>query len=653
MKFMRPSFLSRRIALRRNAVLPLAALVLAAPSHARQDAVFSPGGIQAQITYLASDELRGRMSGEPGHEKAAQFAAREFAKYGLKPLGTSRQRDPNAPMDGSGYYQPFKFIAGRAVGKGNFLQATLIGKTRAYRAGQDYDPSGVSGGGKAEGEVVFVGYGIRAPQANQDDYANRDVKGKIVLLLAGSPGDDPHGPLYAFGDIRRKALTARELGAPAVLVITPKNADTLEHARFDFADASDAGMPVLRLRRSVAESWLHADDKALDTLESDAAARKNVSAALPVRVRLAADVKKVVKITANVVGMIEGSDPVLKNEYVVVGAHLDHWGMGGPGSLARSSEPAIHHGADDNASGSAGVLQLAAFFGGQGHRVTGQEAVASSPRPPLQGRSGPQPRSGLAIPGPRLRRSLLFMCFSGEELGLLGSDYYVKHPLVPLDKTVAMLNMDMIGRLRDNKLIVIGSGTAKAWDSLLKETNATAKFDLARSESGFGASDQQSFYTQNIPVLFFFTGTHADYHTPTDTADKINAEGEARVLKMVADCAARIADNPDRPTFQRVKTPDQNAPSRSFAVYFGSVPDYAAQVEGVQLNGVREGSPAEKAGLKAGDIIVKFGDRTIKNIYDYTYALQDHKPGDQVAVIVKRGAETLTLMVTLAARPER
>jgi Zn-dependent M28 family amino/carboxypeptidase len=252
-----------------------------------------------------------------------------------------------------------------------------------------------------------------------------------------------------------------------------------------------------------------------------------------------------------------------------------------------------------------------------------------------------------------LKRSLLLICFSGEELGLLGSDFYVKHPLIPLDRTVTMLNMDMIGRLRDNKLIVIGSGTAQEWDRLLTETNATAKFDLARSESGFGASDQQSFYTQNIPVLFFFTGTHADYHTPTDTADKINAAGEARVLKMVADCAARIADSSARPTFQRIKTPDQNAPSRSFAVYFGSVPDYAAQVEGVQLNGVREGSPAEKAGLKAGDIIIKFGDKTIKNIYDYTYALQDHRPGDQVAVLVKRGAETLTLMVTLAARPER
>jgi hypothetical protein len=262
--------------------------------------------------------------------------------------------------------------------------------------------------------------------------------------------------------------------------------------------------------------------------------------------------------------------------------------------------------------------------------------------------------SGRATSGApaRPKRSLIFICFSGEELGLFGSEHYVKHPIEPLAQTAAMLNMDMIGRLRDNKLIVIGTGTAKEWDSLLDETNRTAGFALAKSESGFGASDQQSFYTANIPVLFFFTGTHSDYHTPTDTADKINAEGESRVLQLVAACAEQVANAPGRPTFQHITAPDRTAPSRGFRVYFGSVPDYAANVEGVQLNGVREGSPAEKAGLKAGDIIIKFGDRTIKNVYDYTYALQDHKPGDVVDVVVKRSGAQVILQVTLIARPE-
>lgn len=614
-------------------LLPLAVLLLAAPVSARDRApsglAFSADTIQAEIRYLASDTLRGRGSGELGNEMAARFVSREFTLDGLKPLGTNRQRDPNAPTNGSGYFQPFTFVAGRAVGTKNLLQITSAGTSGPVtcRPGQDFEPSGFSGAGQADGPVVFAGYGIRAPQANHDDYAGVNVKGKIVLLLAGSP----NGPLAEYADIRRKASTARELGATALLVLLPKNSDAQGPSRFDFANASDAGMPVLRVRRPVVEAVLQKTGKDLDQLEKDADAEKNVSFETRLRARLVVDVHRVEKVTANVAGLIEGSDPVLKNEYVVIGAHLDHLGMGGPGSLARSSAPAIHHGADDNASGTAGVMQLAHYFGrgGQGATTAAQ-----------------------GISPPRLKRSLVLICFSGEELGLLGSDAYVKHPLVPLDKTVAMINMDMVGRLRDNKLTIIGSGTAKEWDNLLDDVNRAAGFTLSRSESGFGASDQQSFYTRDIPVLFFFTGTHPDYHTPTDTADKINAEGEARVLQMVAACAERIADSPERPTFQHIQTPDRNAPSRGFRVYFGSVPDYAAQVEGVQLSGVREGSPAEKAGLKAGDIIVKFGDRAIKTIYDYTYALQDHKPGDAVAIVVKRGGQTLTLQATLAERPE-
>jgi hypothetical protein len=609
----------------------LLALPCAAQDHPVEQTAFSAASIQQQITYLASDALRGRGSGEPGNEMAARFVAAEFARDGLKPLCTSHQRDPNAPMDGSGFFQPFTFIAGRAVGKDNLLEATFAGSAHSYRIHQEYEPSGVSGGGKAEGEVVFVGYGIRALQAQHNDYEGLDVKAKIVLLLAGSPNDDPHNALADYADIRRKALDARDMGATAVLVIVPQNSDAQGPSNFEFANASDVGLPVLRLRRPVAETWLHAAGKDLSALEKDADADKNVSVATGVQVRLAADVTRVQKVTANIVGLIEGSDPVLKNEYVVIGAHMDHLGMGGPGSLAKSSKPAIHHGADDNASGAAGVMQLAHYFG-----------------------PGPSLSKPVSTPAPpRLKRSLILICFSGEELGLLGSEHYVKHPLVPLEKTVAMLNMDMVGRLRDNKLIVIGNGTSPEWDSLLDTVNRSAGFTLGRSESGFGASDQQSFYTQDIPVLFFFTGTHEDYHTPTDTADKINAPGEARVIQMVADCAARIADAPARPAFQRIQVADQSAPTRSFHVYFGSVPDYAAMVEGVQLNGVREGSPAEKAGLKAGDIILKFGDRTVKNIYDYTYALQDHRPGDVVPIVVRRGAETLTLTATLAAPPSR
>jgi hypothetical protein len=239
------------------------------------------------------------------------------------------------------------------------------------------------------------------------------------------------------------------------------------------------------------------------------------------------------------------------------------------------------------------------------------------------------------------------MAFSGEELGLLGSAHYIKSPLLPLDRTVAMINMDMIGRMVDNKLVVSGSGTSPTWNPLLDAVNSTAKFTLARSESGFGASDQQSFYTAKIPVLFFFTGLHADYHKPSDTADKINAEDEARVVDLVADCAERIASMPERPAFQAIAVAQDSGPAR-FRASLGSIPDYAAEVEGVQLSGVRPGSPADMAGLKAGDIIVKFGDRTVRNVQEYTVALGEHKPGDTVKIVVKRGSEVVTVSATLA-----
>lgn len=601
------------------------------------DAAFSPVTIKKQIAYLSSDELRGRGSGEPGNEKAAQYIAAEFARYGLKPLGTSKERDPNALPDGSGYYQPFRFHAGHVVGKGSRMSVRLAPTptrtdmgtvTLSWDHDLTFEPSSVSAGGTVEGPVVFVGYGIRAPQSSHDDFAGVEVKGKVVLMLAGSPGNDPHGPLAELADIRRKALNARELGATAVLVVVPDETAFGVIAR-NSAETADAGLPVLRVKQKIVDIFFP-DGRTLKAAQANADNGKNVSFELGSRVKLVADVKAVEKVTANVVGMIEGSDPTLKPEVVVIGAHLDHLGMGGPGSLAKSSAPAIHHGADDNASGAAGVLAMARFFGNVPHMKAASLTAQLRQHP---------------------RRSLALICFSGEELGLLGSAFYTAHPIVPLEKTVAMINMDMVGRLRDNKLIAIGSGTAKEWDGLLDSLNRTAGFTLSRSMDGFGASDQQSFYNKNIPVLFFFTGSHPQYHTPEDTLDLINASGEAKVLRMVAECAERIADSPERPTYQKVSITGGGG-SPGFRVYFGSIPDYAAMVEGVQLNGVREGSPADKAGLKAGDIIVKFGDLTVKSVQDYTVALSGHKPGDVVKIVVLRGNETVTLTATLAARPE-
>jgi aminopeptidase YwaD len=598
---------------RRSAIIAvfLTFVLALQPALARQNGI-SAGTIQSYIAYLASDELAGRMTGEKGNEEAARFVAAAFRRAGLKPLGTSRQNDANAKPDGSGYFQPFTFTAGTAEGKNNRLQAVVGRKSARYRLGTEFEPAGISLSGEASGEVIFAGYGIVSNEPARDDYAGQNVRGKIVLALAGVPTIDPHSPLQAFVSARRKAVAAREKGAAALLLVLPKDSDAPHMDGIGVT--ADAGIPVLIVRRSVAAAWLKAAGKSLEEVEKALAAAPQ---AFPtgVQAALQTDVKKVTKTTANIAGYLEGSDPALRNEVVVIGAHMDHLGMGGPYSMAEDKKPAIHHGADDNASGTAGVMALA-------------EAFAAHPIRP--------------------KRSIVFMCFSGEELGLLGSAHYTQHPLIPMDRTVAMLNMDMIGRMRDNKLIVVGSGTSPAWNPLLDDLNKAAHFTLNKNDAEFGGSDHQSFYLQKVPVLFFFTGLHADYHRPSDTADKINSMDEARIVSFVGDCAERIADNPERPAYQQMTAPREGGPAR-FRVTLGTIPDYAAEVEGVALSGVRPGSPAEKAGLKAGDVIVKFGGKSVRNIQDYSLYLSERNPGEEVEIVVKRGSETLTLKATLGA----
>ncbi|MGC8667977.1 MAG: M20/M25/M40 family metallo-hydrolase [Chthonomonadales bacterium] len=568
--------------------------------------------LQHRIEFLASQRLAGRASGTAGNDRAAAFIAQCFRRAGLKALGTDHQHDATASMDGTGYFQPFTFVAGSAPGRRNSLEAKIGGVAERLRAGVDFEPASISASRAAEGDVLFAGYGIRSADPQWDDYRDAQVQGKVVLLLAGSPARDPHDPLYGYGSVQRKAAVARDLGAAAVLVVSSSDSD-VPHFQND-AVPSDEGIPVLLLRRTAARRWMKAGGLDLDR-EEDQARSKPHSIPLPVHVRLRTDVRKVRRVTANIAGLLPGRDPVLSAEVVVIGAHMDHLGMGGPYSLAESRKPAVHPGADDNASGTAGVLALADRF------------AKAQVRP---------------------KRSILFVCFSGEELGLLGSSYYVRHPLIPLDHTIAMINMDMIGRLREKRLIVLGSGTSPQWDGLLSGVDARG-LTIVRSESGFGGSDQQSFYGAGIPVLFFFTGLHSDYHRPGDTADKINYAGEAAVLDYVAEVAWRIADLPARPEYRRIAAPVQEGGPARLRASLGTIPDYSADVDGVMISGIRPGSAAERAGIRAGDILVRIGGRTIHSIQDFAMALGENKPGDTVEVAVRRGGRILTLQATLEA----
>jgi hypothetical protein len=325
------------------------------------------------------------------------------------------------------------------------------------------------------------------------------------------------------------------------------------------------------------------------------------------------------KATQNVVAMLEGSDPALKGKYIVIGAHFDHLGRSTQFAMDPEAKDAIRNGADDNASGTAAVMQLARML--------------SVSRP---------------------KHSVIFVNFSGEEEGLLGSQYFVDNPPVPLDSIVSMLNFDMVGRLREGRLFVYGTGTAKELPSMVDSANLTIlpAFHIEGGGDGFGASDHSSFYAKNIPVLHFFTDSHDDYHRATDDVEKINSGGEARVVNLAFRMVQEIDSRATRLSFIRSEKPSRMEPgSQGAQAYLGSVPDMAAgKVPGLRLTAVRPGSPAEKGGLMADDVIVEFGGMAVADLQSYADALYSHKPGDEVKVVIMRAGKRMELSVTLASR---
>ena len=567
--------------------------------------------IQESINYLASDKLEGRFTGSKGEKLAAGFIENTFTKAGLVPLFNGK------------YSQPFPFIASLKLTKHNSLEFDINNFVLKPKIESEFTTAPFSGKSDINTELVFAGYGISAPDLKYDDYAGIDVKGKTVVILRYNPeGDNPHSKFEKYSAYRYKAKAAREKGAAGIIFVTgfiPKDdADKLMNLTYDGA-GGEASLGIVQVKRSIINEIFKSENLDLENYQKKINKTKTPASFVfkNTKVKLSTEVKEVIEEGHNIAGYIEGSDPVLKDRYIVIGAHYDHWGWGGTGSLYRGSEPKIHHGADDNASGTASVLELAEKFANEKSR---------------------------------LKRSIIFIAFSGEELGLLGSAYFTEHSPVPMDKIDAMINLDMVGRLNSEKnLIVYGTGTSSGWKSLLNDFNKNYNFKLTFNDEGYGPSDHSSFYAKNIPVLFFFTGTHTDYHRPTDTAEKINAAGEESIAKYVYKIAEAIDENPERPNYVNVPRKDSGR-SMSFRVYVGTIPDYAAQVEGLKITGVSEGSPAQKAGLMAGDIIIEFGGKKISNIYDYTYALGDFSPGDVVNVVVLRNNEKHTFKVELGAR---
>lgn len=627
------------------------------------------------LKYLASDELEGRGVGTEGLNQAADFIRDSFANAGLD---VSRVE--------SDAFQKLTMVTNAELGSPNELKFVgPEGREIELAYDEDFRSCSFGGSGAFEGELVFCGYGIDSPDDEYQEFANVDVKDKVVLIIRRVPQQgNPHGPfagtnrrLTRHAELRTKVSNAVRHGAAAILFVNDtytvqKRADEDEKVlakanervvaaaeEFDAVDPADASMLAesreklaravqeLKVARRDTENAVHdvlmdfgyggkVNQRSTPILHiTQAACNQLLGSALHTTLEhletaIDDDLKphsaeltgwKAVGETSlslirsevkNVIGVLEGEGP-LADETIIIGAHYDHLGRGGSGSLLPGSQE-VHNGADDNASGTTALLELARRFGSREQK---------------------------------LPRRLVFIAFTAEERGLIGSEHYVKEPIFPLEKTIAMFNMDMVGRLKDDRLTIFGTGTAPRWSGLVEKLAEQQGFKLSMKPDGYGPSDQSSFYGKEIPVLHFFTGTHSDYHRPSDDWDKINFEGMTRVTDMIEAIVTETALEADRPQYVKVER-KTTAPRGGSRPYFGSIPDFGTESEGYSISGVSAGSPADRGGLRGGDSIVQLGDQKIESLDDFDLALRRLSPGDEVEVVVLRDGQRVNLKVTLA-----
>ncbi|MBO61464.1 MAG: peptidase M28 [Verrucomicrobiales bacterium] len=611
---------------------------LAALGQAPRRRVAKPAGspsiteadIKRHVAFLASDELEGRRTGSKGIRKAADYVRNELAAAGLKPLGSKA----------GSFDHTFEFTGGvELVKKENrMILRGHTGEDHTFELNKDFRPLAFSANGEIEGEVIFAGYGLTKPGklgVGYNSYGSLNVKDKIVMVLRYVPEDisvERRQQLNRYAGLRYKALIARNHGAKALLVVTgpnSPNAGKLANLSFDTSMAG-AGIPVISISGEMGNSLVQFYGKSLKQLQSSLD-KENPHAvhglSLPgIVLNIKTHIKRIRKKDNNIVAVLPpagqssaGSTP----EYVMLGAHYDHLGRGETGGFRiKGEEGMIHNGADDNASGVATLLEMAAQ---------------------LAKRRETHPQE--------FQRGVIFSFWSGEELGLIGSARYAAKPTVDLKQVVAYLNFDMVGRLRENKLTLQGVGSSGVWKKLIERRNVLAGFDLTLQQDPYLPTDTTSFYPKGIPVLAWFTGSHEEYHRPADDPDTLNYEGIERITRFASNMVRDLTKGGERPDYLKVEKSDMGGSRDAIRVYLGTIPDYASEdIKGVLLSGVRGGAPADKAGLKAGDIIVHFAGKKITNIYDYTYALDAVKIGKPVDIEVLRKGKRIKLKVTPGTR---
>jgi aminopeptidase YwaD len=584
----------------------------------------TPQQYMRHVEYLASPELEGRLAGSPGDHTASAYAAQFYAEHGLQPGGTD------------GYFQPFEFPSGVELGQGNVLEWLVHGMSLPVELNTEWVPLPYSRSADVTGPLFFAGYGISAQDSESyDDYAGYDVTGKVVIVLRGEPYAEGQEHFQGkhmspFADLRYKAHNAKQHGAAGILVVNgprgvfggPDDIKPLER----MGVFGETPLPFGQMRRDALQGMLDQYGLKLDQLQQqmDEQLKPAVLDMSYVTAHLKVDLVHETSQTRNVIALLPGTER--PDEYIIIGAHIDHIGHGELGSLVPAAELAalpeaerVHPGADDNASGVAGTLELARYFAERGGN----------------------------------QRTLVFMNFGAEELGILGSQYFVQHPTCDLSKVVAMINLDMIGRVKDNIITVQGMGSAVEWKGLFDSLGLDSPLRITRFDDMVGGSDYTSFSSAGLPVLNFFSGFHGDYNRPSDKPATINAQGAADVLGLVAGVIDNLDARTAPLTFQKTQAqPGQSGGGMEQLVgnraKLGTIPDYSYTGEdGMRLADVRQGGPADKAGLKGGDILDSIGGIEVRNAYDMAYALSELKPGAEVVVVVSRNGEKLELKATL------
>lgn len=571
---------------------------------------------EKMVYGLSGPEMEGRGIGTRGLEEAERGLVEIYELLGLESATET-------------YRQPFDVVTGVSLGPRN----TLEWSSDAAQVEEDFMPLEFSDSGNFEAPVVFAGYGIVAEELDYDDYRHVDVAGKIVLAMRYEPREnDEESPFDGkrasrFSDLRYKALRAREAGATALVLVNPpgEEEDRLRSLG-TVGPVSKAGLPVLQVRRDVVSRWLAPSGHDLAILQARIDAElEPLSFEIPsLTLRGRIDLRVTHHPVANVVGIWPGRG-ALAREAVVVGAHYDHLGYGGPSSMAPGSRD-IHPGADDNASGVAAM-------------VCGVAGVDDE----TQG-------------GAAERRTLLVIAFTAEEIGLAGSSHYVAHPVIPIAQTTAMVNLDMVGNVRDDEIDALGADSSPDWRNLLEAAASRHGLSVRAGGDGYGPSDQLPFYAEGVPVIHFFTGAHSRYHTPDDVPDSLNLDGGARIALLLRDLLIDLLHREDALAYRRADNSSlMLGDHRGYGSYLGTIPDYGEMMNstgGVLLAGVRTAGPADRAGVRKNDRIIKMAGVGIQNLYDMTFVLRDHRPGDIIEIELIRNGERIVVRATLGLRGE-